>query len=92
MSPPNQADRKLRTLEQHWQTLLLGTITAVLFFAAKTLWDSNGVQAAMLAKIENLTTQVAKLEGAVGAMQTNYVSRPEFAVHEQRIQSLESKK
>mgnify|MGYP000382039745 CR=1 FL=1 len=78
--------------EQHGQTLLLSVITAVLLFASKTLWDANAVQASMITKIEHLSTQVSRLEGAVTAMQANYVTRGEFAVHEQRIQTLEGER
>lgn len=78
--------------EQHGQTLLLSIITAVLLFASKTLWDANAIQASMIVKIEALAAQVSRLEGAVTAMQANYVTRGEFAVHEQRIQSIESER
>lgn len=81
---------KVSLWEQHGQTIMLMVITGVLAFAAKALWESNTVQATMAAEIKNLSSQVSKLEGAVGAMQASYVTRAEFAVHEQRIQSLES--
>lgn len=84
--------RRISVWEQHGQSLMLAVITAALFFASKTLWDANAVQATMIVKIEALATQVAKLEGAVTAMQANYVTRGEFAVHEQRIQTLEQRK
>ena len=73
--------------EKHGQTIMLAVITGVLAFSAKTLWDSNAIQATMVARIDSLTNQVAKLEGAVSAMQQQYVTRSEFAVHEQRIQA-----
>lgn len=76
--------------EQHGQTLLLSVITAVLLFASKTLWDANAMQATMIEKIGSLTNQVARLEGAVSSMQASYITRGEFVVHEQRIQSIES--
>ena len=90
MTPPNR--RETSVWEQHGQSLLLAVITAVLMFASKTLWDSNAIQASMIEKISGLSTQVARLEGAVSAMQANYVTRGEFAVHEQRIQSIETER
>lgn len=78
------------TWERHGQTFLLALMTAVLFFAARTLWDNNAVQAKMTEQIAALGLQVAKLEGTVSAMQQQYVTRPEFSVHEQRIQSIEA--
>ena len=90
MTPPNRRDASI--WEQHGQTLLLSVITAVLLFASKTLWDSNAIQASMIEKISGLATQVARLEGAVSAMQANYVTRGEFAIHEQRIQNMETER
>lgn len=71
---------------------MLSVITAVLMFASKTLWESNAIQASMIEKINSLSTQVARLEGAVTSMQANYVTRAEFAGHEQRIQSIEARR
>lgn len=90
MTPTNR--RAASIWEQHGQTLLLSVITAVLLFASKTLWDSNAIQASMIEKISGLATQVARLEGAVSAMQANYVTRGEFAAHEQRIQNIETER
>lgn len=83
---------RVKLWEVHGQTIMLGLIMAVLTFTAKTLWDSNAIQAAMTEKISSLSNQVAKLEGAVSAMQSQYVTRPEFATHEQRIQALEGRR
>jgi hypothetical protein len=83
------ADKKVKVWEQHGQTIMLFVITAVLGFASKTLWDANAVQATMVAEIRSLTSNVARLEGALSAMQQQYVSRNEFAIHEQRIQRVE---
>ncbi len=80
------------TWERHGQTIMLSVITMVLAFSAKTLWDANAIQATMAERIAALSNQVAKLEGAVSSMQANYVTRAEFAVHEQRIQSIEQRK
>ena len=85
-----ETKKKLQLWEQHGHTILLFIISAALAFLGKTLWEANAVQATMLAKIDGLTAQVAKLEGALGAMQANYVSRVEFSVHEQRLQHLEA--
>jgi hypothetical protein len=86
----NVTPRERGIWEQHGQTLMLSVITAVLMFSSKTLWDSNAIQASMIEKINGLSSQVARLEGAVTAMQANYVTRGEFAVHEQRIQNIEA--
>jgi hypothetical protein len=83
---------RLGVWERHGQTLLLGVITAVLAFAAKALWDGSTAQATAAIEIKNLSLQIAKLEGTVQAMQSNFVTRGEFAVHETRIQSLESRR
>lgn len=85
-------DRKVRLWEQHGQSIVLAVILGVLTFTAKTLWDANTIQATMAEKISGLSNQVAKLEGAVSTMQQQYVTRAEFAVHEQRIQTLEAKR
>ena len=88
----DETERRIRLWEQHGQSIILAVILGVLAFTAKTLWDSNSIQAGMVEKIASLSNQVAKLEGAVSTMQQQYVTRAEFAVHEQRIQSLESRK
>ena len=80
---------KVALWERHGQTIMLAVITTVLAFSAKTLWDTNATQAKMTEQIASLTTQVSELRGAFSAMQQQYVTRSEFAVHEQRIQSLE---
>ena len=87
MMQPGEVAEKVALWEKHGQTIMLAVITGVLAFSAKTLWDSNAIQATMVARIDSLTNQVAKLEGAVSAMQQQYVTRSEFAVHEQRIQA-----
>lgn len=82
---------KAQTWERHGQSLLLALITSALVFTAKTLFDSNAMQATLVARIEALSNQVARLEGAVTSMQAQYVTRAEFSIHEQRIQGLEAR-
>ncbi len=92
VKPETETDRKVRLWEQHGQTILLGVITTAMAFVGNALWDANKVQATLVAEIKHLTEKVARLEGAAGAMQSQYVTRPEWAVHEQRIQALEAKR
>lgn len=84
--------RKVRLWEQHGQSILLFVITMSLAWTAKTLWDSNASQASTATDVRVIREQLAELRGAVSAMQTQYVPRGEFLVHEQRIQSLEARK
>lgn len=85
-----EIDRKVRLWEQHGQTIMLAVITAALAFAAKTMWDANALQATMVAKIEALSSQLARLESSMSEMQAQYITRSEFNGHEQRLQRLES--
>lgn len=87
-----ETERRFRLWEQHGQTIMLAVITGALMFASKALWDNNAVQATMVAEIKHLTTQVAELKGAMNSMQASYITRAEFAVHEQRLQALEARK
>jgi len=84
-----EIDRKVNLWEQHGQTLLLSIITAALLWAAKTQYEANALQATLVARIDNLSANVARLEGAVATMQQQFVTRAEFAVHEARIQAVE---
>lgn len=88
----DETARKVRLWEQHGQTILLGLITASMAFVGNALWDANKVQATLVTEVKHLTEKVARLEGATTAMQQQFVTRAEFAVHEQRIQALESKR
>jgi hypothetical protein len=92
VSRADETALKVRLWEQHGQTILLGLISASMAFVGNSLWESNKVQATLVAEVKHLSERVAKLEGATGAMQQLYVTRPEWAVHEQRIQALEAKR
>ncbi len=86
-----EVDRKVRLWAQHGQTLMLAVITATVGFAAKTTWDSNTLQATLVARIDILTLQITELK----QQQTQYITRPEFAAHEayihQRLQAVEGR-
>lgn len=84
------AIRRFTLWEMHGQTIMLGVITAALLFTARTLYDSNAVQSSLLARIDALSTQVARLEGALSQMQSQYVTRPEFTDLQARTIRLES--
>lgn len=89
----NQDDgRRFRLWEQHGQTILLGVITAALAYAGNAMVEAKAAQAAMAVEIKSMSNHLSKLEGAVIAMQAQYVTRAEFAVHEQRIQAMEAKR
>lgn len=90
MSQQNETARKIRLWEQHGQTIMLFVITGALAWTANTLWESNTSQAALTAEVRHLSSQMAELRGGLNAMQTQYVTRPEFVVHEQRLQTLEA--
>jgi hypothetical protein len=45
----------------------------------------------MAAELKAVSRELQELRGAVSAMQLNYVSRAEFAVHEQRLQAVEKR-
>lgn len=85
------ATAKVQAWERHGQSILLAVITSALLFTSKTLWDANSLQATLVARVEALSNQVARLEGAVTSMQAQYVTRAEFSIHEQRIQGLEAR-
>ena len=87
-----EATRRVRLWEQHLQSVLLALITAALIFAATSLVDAKALQATLVAQIAALSNQVARLEGSVSTVQANHVSRTEFMVHEQRLQTLEKRK
>jgi outer membrane murein-binding lipoprotein Lpp len=87
-----ETDRKVRLWEQHGQTLLMGLMTLGSAYMGNALVDSKTAQAATVVELKTLTTNVARLEGVVTAMQQQYATRAEFAVHEQRIQALEAKR
>lgn len=85
-----ETDRRVRVWEQHGQSIMLAVITGVLAYSANALVEAKTAQASMITEVRGLSAQVQRLEGAVTAMQLQYVTRGEFAVHEQRIQKLES--
>jgi outer membrane murein-binding lipoprotein Lpp len=89
MATTSDTDRKVRLWEQHGQSILLAVITGVLFYCGNALIDAKAAQATMSSEIKAMAAQVARLEGSVTAMQSNFVTRPEFGVHEQRLQTLE---
>lgn len=84
--------RRVRLWEQHGQTLMLTIITAALAYSGNALVKSEAAQAATTVELRNMSANVHRLEGAVTAMQQQYVTRAEFAVHEQRLQTLENKR
>lgn len=88
----NDVERKVRLWEQHGQSILLFIITASLAWTAKTLWEANANAAALTADVRAIREQVSELKGTMSAIQAQYVTRGEFLVHEQRIQSLEAKR
>ena len=87
-----EIDRKVRLWEQHGQSIMLAVITGVLAYSANALVDAKTAQASMAAELKSMSAQMQRLEGAVSAMQLQYVTRGEFAVHEQRIQAMEAKR
>jgi hypothetical protein len=93
--PSNDNDpdisRRVRLWEQHGQTLMLTIITAALAYSGNALVKSEAAQAATTVELRNMSANVHRLEGAVTAMQ-QYVTRAEFAVQEQRLQTLENKR
>ena len=92
MSARTDTDHKVALWERHGQTLLLTGITAALGYAGNALIDSRTAQASMASEMKSMANQLLRLEGAVTAMQLQYVSRAEFAVHEQRLQAVERRK
>jgi hypothetical protein len=92
MEDPSDITRRVRLWEQHGQTIMLAVITGALAYSGNALVDSKAAQAAMAAELRSMTANLHRLEGAVTSMQLQYVTRAEFAVHEQRIQTLESKR
>jgi len=91
MSTP-EIERKVRLWEQHGQTIMMAAVLGVLTFAGNALLDAKTAQAAMAVEVKNMSAQIQRMEGAITAMQAHYVTRGEFAVHEQRIQVLESRR
>lgn len=90
--PSTETDRKVALWERHGQTLLLACVTTALGYAGNALIDSRTAQASMATEMKFMSSQLLRLEGAVSAMQLQYVTRPEFAVHEQRLQAMERRK
>ena len=84
-----ESTAKVRLWEQHGQSIMLAVITGVLAYSGNALVDAKTAQASMASELKSMSAQMQRLEGAVSAMQLQYVTRGEFAVHEQRIQSLE---
>lgn len=87
-----ETDRKVRLWEQHGQTIMLAVITGALAFTGNALIDAKTAQASMAAEIKGMAAQIHKMEGALTSMQLLYVTRPEFQVHEQRLQALEARR
>jgi hypothetical protein len=92
MTIKTETDRKVALWERHGQTLMLAVITAALSYAGSALLDARTAQASMAAELHAVSRELQELRGAVSAMQLNYVSRAEFAVHEQRLQAVERRK
>ena len=65
----------------------MAIITAMLAFAAKGLWDSNAAAATMVNEIKHLSVQVSKLENALSTMPSQYITRGEFAMYMQALES-----
>jgi hypothetical protein len=92
MSQETETARRVRMWEQHGQTIMSGLTLAALAWTANALIDAKSAQAATAVELKTMSVHIARLEGAVSAMQQQYVTRSEFAVHEQRIQGLEAKR
>lgn len=88
----NDIERKVNTWERHGQSIMLAVITGVLAYSGNALVEAKTAQAAMAAELRSMAGQMQRLEGAFTAMQSNYVSRAEFSVHEQRLQAVEARK
>lgn len=88
----DKTELKLRVWEQHGQTIVAGLTLMALAWAADSLSEAKIAQAQAATEIRALTATVSKLEMSLSNMQALSVTRAEFLVHEQRIQSLEARK
>ena len=88
-SDENDSLRRREASRQTWQSTLMALGVAAICWFGKVQWDRNAQEAEVAEQIKNLSANVSELKGAIVAMQSSYVTRPEFAVHEQRIERLE---
>ena len=79
-------------MERHFQTIMISVITGAIIFAANYFYNDNKSNAVQQTQLQVLTGQVIEMRADLRAMQNNYVSRAEFAVHEQRLQAIEARK
>lgn len=87
-----QTQRTVHRWESHISTIALGLGSAGLIGLGSLLLDARDEVIALKTQVSALNTQIAGMQGALSAMQLSYVTRSEFLVHEQRIQSLEARK
>lgn len=81
---------KVAAWERHGQTILLAVMTATLMFTGRFMWGVNSQLTEIVSDNKHLALQVARLEGTVSTMQSNYITRNEFSPYAERIRNLES--
>lgn len=87
---PDEIRNKVATWERHGQTIMLAVVTATLAFTGRFMWGVNAQLTEIVSENRHLAIQVAKLEGTIIAMQTNYITRNEFAPWTDRIRTIEN--
>lgn len=83
---------RFATYERQWQTLLLAVMIGGMAFIGRFVWDVNAKLAEFVVENRDLALQVARLEGSITTMNTNFIPRKEFESYVDRMRALESKK